>query len=64
MSPHRGEGKNMSKKITTEQFDEILSNILDEQPACVLLTIPGLYEIVSEHFNNDVLTLWEAEQNL
>jgi hypothetical protein len=42
-------------KITQEQFDDALASILDESPASHLLSVPGVYEAVSEHFNNDVL---------
>ena len=42
-------------KITTEQFDNSLREILKNMTAEQLLTIPGIYEIVSEEFNNDVL---------
>ena len=42
-------------KITSEQFDQCLSDILREITAEQLLTIPGIYEIVSEYFNNEIL---------
>jgi hypothetical protein len=48
-------------QITTEKFDELLAEILDEGKASALLTIPGVYEAVSEHFNNDVLKRWHEE---
>jgi hypothetical protein len=48
-------------QITTEKFDELLAEILDEEKASALLTIPGVYEAVSEHFNNDVLKRWHEE---
>ena len=38
-----------------DAFDEKLAEIIDEQPASNLLSLPGVYEILSEHFNNDVL---------
>jgi hypothetical protein len=41
--------------ITDEMFSEKLEEILDEGSASDLLAIPGIYEIVSEHFNNDVI---------
>jgi hypothetical protein len=46
--------------ITDEEFDEALKEILDESPASTLLSIPGIYEILSEHFHNDVIdrALW------
>jgi hypothetical protein len=42
--------------VTTELFDEELKEILDAEYAPDLLSIPGVYEILSEHFNNEVLT--------
>jgi hypothetical protein len=47
----------MDIKITNEEFDEALSKLLDESPASHLLSVPGVYEILSEHFNNDVLDI-------
>lgn len=44
-----------------ERFDIKLMEILDEQPASHLLSIAGIYEVVSEHFNNDVLTALSSE---
>jgi hypothetical protein len=43
--------------ITNEMFDNKLAEIMDDEfkyPS-QLLSIPGIYEIVSEYFNNDVL---------
>ena len=50
--------------ITQEQFDNELMKILSEYNGKQLLLIPGIYEIVSEHFNNDVLNNlnWEVTQ--
>jgi hypothetical protein len=52
----------MAKKISQEKFDELLAEILDEDKASNLLSIPGVYEVLSEHFNNDVLKKWNDEQ--
>lgn len=38
-----------------EDFDEILEELLDKATGAQLLQMPGLYEVVSEHFNNEVL---------
>ena len=43
------------KEINNEEFDRILSEICEEEGGANLLTIPGVYECVSEYFNNDVL---------
>ena len=54
----------MSKydKMTQENFDRILIEILDEWTGSQLLTFPGVYELLSEEFNNEVLNRWELEQ--
>ena len=53
---------NKYSKMTTEDFDAILIGILKETTAAELLTIPGVYEIVSEHYNDEVLEPWESSQ--
>jgi hypothetical protein len=45
-------------KMTQTEFVEILAWLVDENPASHLLTLPGVYEAVAEHFNNDVLDVW------
>jgi hypothetical protein len=45
-----------------EEFDQILLSILREQTAEQLISIPGIYEILAEEFNNEVLDRWENEQ--
>lgn len=42
-------------QVSTEQFDCKLSEILDEMTGEQIMMIPGVYEVVSEHFNNEVL---------
>jgi len=49
-------------KMTQEDFDNILNSILQGMNGSQLLTIPGIYEILSEEFNNEVLTAWENKQ--
>jgi len=51
----------MTDKITPEKFDAALKAILREQKGDQLLSIPGIYEIVSEHFNNDAIELVEND---
>lgn len=51
------------KAMSTEDFNRILEEILSDYRGNQLLDIPGFYEIVSEYFNNDVLELWEEEQD-
>ena len=56
------EGEPYYNKMKQEDFYRILETIIRKQPASVLITIPGLYEVISEHFNNEVLEEWEKEQ--
>lgn len=49
-------------EMTNQEFDSILATILDENPASFLLFIDGVYEILAEHFNNDVLDRWSKEK--
>lgn len=49
-------------KMKQEDFDRILEQVVSEEIAGNLLTIPGVYEVLSEHFNNEVLDRWEREQ--
>ena len=45
----------MKKEMTNDDFDRILADIINENPASYLLTVPGIYEILAEEFNNDVI---------
>lgn len=49
--------------VTTEEFDAALQQIIDEEcTAEVLLSIPGIYEVLSEHYNNDAISLALAKR--
>jgi hypothetical protein len=48
-------------KITTELFDTKLVEILNGMNGAQLLSIPGVYEVVSEELNNDVIEAIEAD---
>ena len=50
------------KDMTNEDFDRILSDIINDDTASNLLTIPGIYEILAEHYNNEVLDAWTEEK--
>ena len=54
--------KTAMKTITTKDFDRLLADIIDNDLLFHLLSIPGFYQILSEHYNNDVLAAWETEQ--
>lgn len=51
---------NRYDKMTADDFDRILREIIDELSTSELLSIPGVYEAVSEEFNNEVLSRWET----
>ena len=48
--------------LTDDVFDGILENQVASLSAAQLLAIPGIYEILREELNNDVLDSW-AEDN-
>ena len=50
------------KNMKQEDFDRILIELVNQSPAGNLLSIPGVYELVSEDYNNMVLDYWEQEQ--
>ena len=43
------------KNITQEMFDNELERMLSEYKGNQLLYIPGIYEILSGEFNNDII---------
>ena len=47
-----------------EDFDAKLEELLDECTGADLLAIPGLYEVVSEHFNNKVIAAVASDKDL
>jgi len=47
--------------ISSEEFDHILVEIVRETDPVTLLRVPGVYEILAEEFNNEVLERWEKE---
>jgi hypothetical protein len=48
--------------VTQEEFDAALEAILDEATGAELLAIPGLYEVISEHFNNEAIDIAREEK--
>jgi len=49
-------------KITSDEFNETLAGILQDVTANTLLDIPGIYEILAEEYNNEVIEKWEETQ--
>ena len=50
--------------VTQEMSNDKLAEVIDEQKASNLLTIPGIFEILSEHFNNEILARFDNDQAL
>lgn len=48
--------------VTDEMFDRKLEELLSEEPAGGIMQIPGVYELLSEHFNNAVLDALDEER--
>lgn len=46
--------------IPHDDWVRILTEIMDDSED--LLAIPGVYELVSEHYNNDIIACWQREQ--
>ena len=42
------------KQPTQQEFDQALAEIVEEESAN-MLTIPGIYEVLSEYFNDDAI---------
>lgn len=43
------------KPVTTEEFDAALVQMLEEASPAELLAIPGVYEALSEAWNNEAI---------
>lgn len=53
MSKHR--------EITAVEFDLILVELVRDIDPVTLLRVPGVYEALAEHFNNEVLERWKKD---
>jgi hypothetical protein len=49
------------KTIATKDFDRLLADVVDND-VYFLLSIPGVHQVLSEYYADDVLAAWEAEQ--
>lgn len=49
-------------KMTQDEFDELLEEMVGNMSGSEIMAISGAYEVFSEHLNNDVLDEW-AYQN-
>ena len=62
MTNNTGSTRGMGEP-TTEQFDALLTELIDEHPASALFTIAGVYELVAEDWNNAVLDEWKSRDS-
>jgi hypothetical protein len=53
-----------ANEITSTEFEEILLRLAREEGVDLVMSIPGVYELVAEYLNNDVLDQWRAENDL
>jgi hypothetical protein len=49
-------------KMTTQEFDDILEELVKKNAASLLIAIPGAYEVFSDYFNNEILHVWREQQ--
>ena len=49
--------------ITTDQFDSALEGIIDGMTGAQILATEGVYEILSEALNNDVIDLITQDES-
>jgi hypothetical protein len=49
-------------KITQDDFETILTRIVEGMSAAQILAVPGAAEALREELNNEVLEAWEEEQ--
>jgi hypothetical protein len=49
-------------RMTHDEFVEMVEELLGEMSPGEILQIPGAWEPISEHLNNDALDRWAAKQ--
>lgn len=52
------------KGMTHDDFVRLVTELAEIDGAAIILGIPGVWEILSEHYNNDALDLWTTEQEV
>jgi hypothetical protein len=54
--------KGMRERMTNKEFVGILEEVVKDEGSNIL-SVPGVYETLSEFFNNEVLKIWTERQN-
>ena len=49
--------------MADDKFDQMLIKLMKESSVEHIISIPGVYEAVSEHYNNEVLERLERDTN-
>ena len=49
--------------MTQEDFDKILFEMAEEERVMQILYIPGIYEILSEEWNNEIIEKFENQKD-
>ena len=42
-------------------FDEAVQQLIEKDGISAMFTVPGIWECLSEHYNNDAIALMESE---
>ena len=45
-------------QMTQEEFDSILEEIVDKMSTAEIIMVSGIYELMAEELNNEVLNTW------
>ena len=45
-------------KMTHSDFEDCIRSKIEDTPVYELMAVPGVWELISEHFNDDVLDIW------
>jgi len=51
------------EQVMNEVFNEELERLVGELSPCALLSIPGVYEVLAEYFNNEVLEALSEDED-
>ncbi len=51
-------------EMTHDDFVRLVTELAEKDGAAIIITIPGIWEILSEHYNNDALDLWKIEREI
>jgi hypothetical protein len=52
------------RHIPADTWDRLLREAINDAfpSSCNVLDVPGVYEILTEYFNNEIIERWDVEQ--